>query len=245
MNQLQQVFNYQNHQVRTVIINDEPWFVAKDVCDVLNHSNHKVAVSRLDEDEVSKVYLTDSLGREQNTTIVNESGLYALIMTSNKHEAKQFKRWITHEVIPSIRKTGSYSIQKYQLPQTFSEALRLLADEVEARERLEQQLKITAPKAEMFDVIASADNAQTMSAVAKSFNWGRNKMFAFLREQKVLRHNNEPYQEYIDRGYFSVRQVPIVRSNRTDNKVQTLVTAKGIEFIGRLLQKQGLLQQAK
>lgn len=111
MNQLQQVFNYQDQQVRTVVKNGQPWFVAKDVCNVLNHSNHKVAVSRLDEDEVSKVYLTDSLGRNQKTTVVNEAGLYSLILTSNKPEAKQFKRWITHEVIPTIRKTGAYNQQ--------------------------------------------------------------------------------------------------------------------------------------
>lgn len=102
------VFKYAGSAVRTVIISGEPWFVAKDVCDVLNHSNHKVAVSRLDKDEVSKVYLTDTLGRNQRTTVVNEYGLYSLILTSNKPEAKEFKRWITHEVIPSIRKTGGY-----------------------------------------------------------------------------------------------------------------------------------------
>ncbi len=110
MNQLQ-VFNYRDQQVRTVVKDGQPWFAAKDVCNVLNHSNHKVAVSRLDEDEVSKVYLTDSLGRNQKTTVVNEAGLYSLILTSNKPEAKQFKRWITHEVIPTIRKTGSYNQQ--------------------------------------------------------------------------------------------------------------------------------------
>ncbi|MCY9153669.1 Bro-N domain-containing protein [Bacillus haynesii] len=116
MNELQKVFNYQDQQVRTVVKDNEPWFVAKDVCNVLNHSNHKVAVSRLDEDEVSKVYLTDSLGRNQKTTVVNEAGLYSLILTSNKPEAKQFKRWITHEVIPTIRKTGSYQMEQPKTP---------------------------------------------------------------------------------------------------------------------------------
>ncbi|KHF27792.1 hypothetical protein LR68_03343 [Anoxybacillus sp. BCO1] len=108
MNQLQKVFTYSGSQVRTIIKDDEVWFVAKDVCDILNHSNHKMAVSRLDEDEVNKVYLIDSLGRQQQTTVVNEAGLYSLILTSNKPEARQFKRWITHEVIPTIRKTGGY-----------------------------------------------------------------------------------------------------------------------------------------
>ncbi len=82
MNQLQKVFTYSGNQVRTIIKDDEVWFVAKDVCDILNHSNHKVAVSRLDEDEVNKVYLIDSLGRQQQTTVVNEAGLYSLILTT-------------------------------------------------------------------------------------------------------------------------------------------------------------------
>lgn len=107
MNELQKVFNYQDQQVRTVGKDGQPWFVAKDVCNVLSYSNHKVAVSRLDEDEVSKVYLTDSLGRNQKTTVVNEAGLYSLILTSNKPEAKQFKRWITREVIPQSEKRAA------------------------------------------------------------------------------------------------------------------------------------------
>ena len=246
MNQLQQIFQYQQHQLRTVIKDGEPWFVAKDVCDVLNHSNHKVAVTRLDEDEVSKVYLTDSLGRKQQTTIVNEAGLYSLILTSNKPEAKQFKRWVTHEVIPSIRKTGYYSIKKldsYMIDDPIERAKRWIEEQEEKR-AIEQKLQITAPKAEMYDVALSADNAQTMSIVAKTLGFGRNKLFSFLREQGVLRQNNEPYQEFIDRGYFRIRQVPISRSSGTQNKPQTLVTAKGMDYIAKLLKKHGLLKRA-
>ncbi|WP_117017114.1 phage antirepressor KilAC domain-containing protein [Aeribacillus pallidus] len=246
MNQLQQIFQYQQHQLRTVIKDGEPWFVAKDVCDVLNHSNHKVAVTRLDEDEVSKVYLTDSLGRKQQTTIVNEAGLYSLILTSNKPEAKQFKRWVTHEVIPSIRKTGYYSIKKldsYMIDDPIERAKRWIEEQEEKR-AIEQKLQIAAPKAEMYDVALSADNAQTMSIVAKTLGYGRNRLFAFLREQGVLRQNNEPYQEFIDRGYFRIRQVPISRSSGTQNKPQTLVTAKGMDYIAKLLKKHGLLKRA-
>ncbi|MED4535592.1 Bro-N domain-containing protein, partial [Heyndrickxia coagulans] len=106
MNSLQ-VFNFKQNEVRTVLKDGEPWFVAKDVCDILNHSNSRVAISRLDEDEkgVSKVYTP---GGYQNMSVVNEFGLYSLVLTSNLPEAKQFKRWITHEVIPSIRKHGAY-----------------------------------------------------------------------------------------------------------------------------------------
>lgn len=99
-------FDYQNHEVRSLLINDEPWFVAKDVCDILDLENPSMVVSRLDEDEVTKFNLG---GLSGETNIVSESGLYSLTLGSKKPEAKPFKRWITHDVIPAIRKTGSYS----------------------------------------------------------------------------------------------------------------------------------------
>ena len=111
MNEMQ-VFNYKSFQVRTVEINSEPWFVLKDVCAVLGISNHKMTAQRLDVDEVSQTYLTDSLGRKQETTIINESGLYHVILRSDKQEAKPFRKWVTSEVLPSIRKTGSYALPK-------------------------------------------------------------------------------------------------------------------------------------
>lgn len=105
------VFNYHSNEVRTLIDgNGESWWVAKDVCEVLGIMNHKDAVSALDDDEKDGVGITDSMGREQKTNVINEPGLYTLIIRSNKPEAKPFKRWITHEVLPSIRKTGSYSM---------------------------------------------------------------------------------------------------------------------------------------
>ncbi|MEK4453434.1 BRO-N domain-containing protein [Paenibacillus sp. FSL L8-0506] len=105
---LASVFSYGDRNVRTVVINNEPWFVAKDVCDILEISKYRDAVSRLDDDEVGSV-LVDTLGGKQEMGAINESGLYSIIMKSRKTEAKKFKKWITHEVIPSIRKTGSYS----------------------------------------------------------------------------------------------------------------------------------------
>lgn len=116
MHQLQKVFNYQDQQVRTVVKDGEPWFVAKDVCDVLGITDARKSVNLLDEDERNSVPVTDSLGRNQETFIINEPGLYSLILRSRKPEAKQFKRWITHEVIPTIRKTGSYQMEQPKTP---------------------------------------------------------------------------------------------------------------------------------
>lgn len=105
-------FSQEKSPIRVQLINGEPWFVAKDVCEVLEHSNHKMAVKSLDDDEVSTVYLTDAIGRKQETKIVSESGLYSLIFQSRKSEAKKFRKWVTSEVLPSIRKKGFYGVRK-------------------------------------------------------------------------------------------------------------------------------------
>jgi len=103
-----QVFDFQGKGVRTVYIGDEPWWVLKDVCEVLGLSNSRVVSERLEQDEVSQTYVTDSLGRSQDTTVVNESGLYSVILRSDKPEAKTFKKWVTSEVLPAIRRKGFY-----------------------------------------------------------------------------------------------------------------------------------------
>ncbi len=109
-------FEFESNQLRTMVDEKgDPWFVAKDVCNALEHSNHKVALQGLDDDEVRKVYLTDSLGRKQKTNVIDESGFYTLVMRSNKPKAKPFRKWVTREVLPSIRKTGQYSLPKQPL----------------------------------------------------------------------------------------------------------------------------------
>jgi anti-repressor protein len=119
MNKLQ-IFSYNDAYVRTVENDGEIWWVLKDVCDILELSNPTSVAERLDDDERSKF----DLGRQGETNIINESGLYNVIFTSNKPEAKQFKRWVTHEVLPSIRKTGGYNTQSVA-PMTDSERIRL------------------------------------------------------------------------------------------------------------------------
>lgn len=109
MNETMQTFNYDNNQVRTIMQDGEPWFVLKDVCKILNLSTPKRVAERLDNDEVSLTHLVDAIGRNQKTTIINESGLYSVILRSDKPQAKPFRRWVTHEVLPAIRKTGSYT----------------------------------------------------------------------------------------------------------------------------------------
>jgi prophage antirepressor-like protein len=109
MNNLPTIFEYQEHPVRVEMIDDEPWFVAKDVCDVLGLENSRQAIVRLDEDERNTVITNDGNRGNPRVSVISESGVYSLIFTSRKPEAKEFKRWVTHEVLPAIRKTGGYS----------------------------------------------------------------------------------------------------------------------------------------
>ncbi len=125
------IFDYQSSRVRVIMGGDTPWFVAKDVCDVLAIANVSDAVSTLDEDEKDDIGITDIIGRKQSTLCVNESGLYHLIFKSRKDEAKTFRRWVTQEVLPAIRKTGAYGIGQQAPMHTLREKLhdRLLANE--------------------------------------------------------------------------------------------------------------------
>jgi prophage antirepressor-like protein len=218
----QQPFVYEGRDVRIISLNGQPWFVAADVCSVLDISKHRDAVSRLDEDERGSV-LVDTPGGQQQMAAISEAGLYSLIMVSRKPEAKAFKRWVTHEVLPEIRKTGGY-----YLPKTLPDALRLAADLAEENETLK-------PKAEMHDLFLAADNAQPMKEVADAVGVGRNTLFKLLREKKILTSQNIPYRRYLDRGYFKVIEKTIEMGGQVINKPQTLVTPKGIDYIGRII----------
>ncbi len=145
MNELQVFKNDLFGEVRTVMQGGEPWFVAADVCRVLDHSNVSMAIDRLDDDERAKL----NLGRQGITNVVNEFGLYALIMGSRKPEARAFKRWITHEVLPSIRKYGLFASSGiFTEPDTMAALVRALRNEQERCEKLEQRLRwATSPQA--------------------------------------------------------------------------------------------------
>lgn len=196
--------NKQFGQVRIAMNeNGEPMFCLADLCLVLDLTPSKVA-QRLGEDVLSKYPLLTAGGIQQ-ANFVNEDGLYDVILDSRKPEAKKFRKWVTSEVLPSIRKTGSYSVQP-KLP-SYAEALRQLADKVEENERLQIENKEMKPKAEFFDTVADSKTAISMNDVAKVLGikgMGRNNLFEFLRNEKILMSNNVPFQIYVDRGYFRV-----------------------------------------
>lgn len=225
-----QVFNYQNTEIRTVGKDGEVLFVANDLCQIL--SIDSTQVRRLDEDEKG-LHLIQTPGGNQQMTVVNESGLYALILKSRKPEAKKFRKWVTSEVLPAIRKTGKYEVApQHHLPTTFSEALKLAYEQA-------IQIETMQPKVEAFDALLDTKNSMTMNQAAKTLETGRNRLFEFLRAQDILMSSgpnlNLPAQRYIDDGYFTVRLVTITHSDWSETKSQTLVTAKGLEYIRKKL----------
>ncbi|MEK4185619.1 BRO family protein [Paenibacillus sp. FSL L8-0494] len=250
MNQLQQ-FMYGHQEMRTLNIEGEPWFVAKDVCEVLEIANPTQAINRLDTDERAML----NIGRQGEANVVNEYGLYSLILGSRKPEAKQFKRWITHDVIPSIRKTGGYMI-----PQTMPETLRLLAAEIEKNQAIEaenkqlaieaaekdKKLKDQATPVAIYNLAISAHNTMSMQEVAKSLGTGRTKLYQILREEGIIMKNSTlPYQRFIDAGYFKVTERPRASGDVIVNDPATRVTAKGFDYIARLLKRRSETEQLK
>ncbi|ABN53664.1 MAG TPA: phage antirepressor Ant [Hungateiclostridium thermocellum] len=240
MADLPQVFNYKGKQVRTFIIDGEPWWVAKDVCDILELGDTHKAMERLDEDERNTIPVTDSLGRLQETYVVNEAGLYNLILGSRKQEAKEFKRWITHEVIPQIRKTGIYALEPKQL---------LAVAIIEAQKIIEEQdrkIKELQPKAEFFDAVAGSKDAIDMNRAAKLIyeetRLGRNKLFKLLRDKGILMKDNIPYQEYIDKGYFRTIEQKYTKPDGTTHiYIKTLVYQKGLDFIRKIVKEDNVI----
>lgn len=187
MNELQVFNNAMFGDVRIILQNDEPWFVAKDVCECLEISNSRQALSRLDTDEKADVILNDgSQNRKMN--IVNEYGLYNVVLSSRKPEAKEFKRWITHEVLPAIRKTGSYSMA---IPQTLPEALRAYADEVEQHNRTKALVEAQRPKVLFADAVSTSNTDILVGDLAKllsqnGYAVGQNRLFEQLRNEGFL-----------------------------------------------------------
>ena len=244
-----QAFNFNAMPVRVVTFDGEPWFVAVDVAAILSLGNPRSSLALLDDDEKG-VHNLDTPGGRQNLSIISESGLYSLILRSRKPEARPFRKWLTGDVIPALRRTGSYTLAPQRaLPQTLPEALRLAADLAEERERLTAENALLAPKAQVYDALMDADGTYAVGDAAKLLGTGELRLFALLRERQVLmdkkrsgaEHHNLPYQRYLDAGYFTVVTRP--RPNGEGGKVSQTprVTAKGLAWLQRSMSRQGLL----
>ncbi|BBP95942.1 hypothetical protein BSFA1_10710 [Burkholderia sp. SFA1] len=236
-------FRFEAMPIRLIANDDgEPWFVASDVCAALEIGNTSMALMPLDDDEKG-VSTIETLGGRQDVRTVSESGLYSLVMRSRKPEAKQFKRWITHEVLPSIRKTGAYSAA--QVPKTLSQALRLAAEQAE---HIEQQAALIAaqkPAVEFVGRYVEADGSKGFREVCKLLGAKENEFRAFLQDTNIvykLGGRLVPYQPHIDAGRFEIK-AGVTHDDHAYAFNQTRFTPKGIEWIAgkwvaRNLQKQ-------
>lgn len=226
--QLQVFKNPEFGEIRVIEKDGEPWFVAVDVCDILGLSNPTIAVSRLDNDERAKF----NLGRQGDATIVNEPGLYTLILGSRKPEAKAFKRWITHEVIPSIRKYGAYMTpEKLEEavcnPDTIIEICMQLKLEQERRKQVEAENRQIRPKADYFDNLIEIGPNTNLRDTAKEFCCPPSYLIQWLVAHGYLYRDSKarlkPYQSSVKSGLFVLKEYCV--NNHAG--LQVLVTPKG------------------
>lgn len=252
MNQLQ-IFNFESKDVRVLEINNEPWFVAKDVCDVLEIGNPSQALSRLDDDEKNTIILNEGIGNPQKS-IVNEPGLYTLILGSRKPEAKQFKRWVTHEVIPSIRKHGAYMtpdvIEKVLLnPDTIIQIATQLKEEQTKRREAEQIIEKQKHKVLFADSVSASNTSILIRELSKLISQngvsiGEKRLFEWLRTNGYLIKKpgtdyNTPTQRSMELGLFEIKESTINRSNGIQIKKTPKVTGRGqLYFINKFLSQQ-------
>ncbi len=244
---LERVFNYQNRRLRTVLNDGQYWFVVQDVCSALDVNNTRDAISRLVPDDVDLIELVDSLGRRQEMRIINEAGLYTLVLGSRKPEAKAFGHWITHEVLPALRRSGVYRMEGAKAGEEKGGMLALnrrqllnLALEAETEcEGLRQENAAMRPKAEFYDAVADSENSFSLGETAKMIGlsgFGRNNLIRFLRAQGILMADNVAKQRYVERGYFRIVQSDYYAADGSMRvKAVTRVYEKGVEFIRRHL----------
>jgi len=236
MNELQTFTNDQFGSVRIKEINGEPWFVAADVCKALDISNPTDAVNRLDEDEKALVSI-EGLSRGNDTgNVVSEPGLYSMVLGSRKPEAKAFKRWITHEVIPSIRKHGMWAREELlSNPDVLLEVVTRLKAESDARKALEAKNAELAPKGEYYDALVDRNALTCLRETAKLLSISEKKFIDQMLAKKFLYRDQKgrltPYADK-NRGYFQVKEYTSKTSKATG--IQTMVTVKGREHFAKL-----------
>lgn len=257
MNELQIFKNSEFGEIRTVTKNNEPWFIATDVCSALDISNTSQALTRLDDDEKNTIILNEGIGNP-NKSIVSEYGLYNLILASRKKEAKKFKRWITHDVIPTIRKHGAYMSSEV-IEKTLSDPdylIRLatnLKEEKAKRALAEAQIERDKPKVLFADTVSSSNKSCLVGELAKLISQeairrgeinkkiGQNNLFAWMRSNGYLcksgERKNQPLQQYVEQGLFELKKGTYVDANGVNVLTTTTkVTGKGIiYFINKFL----------
>lgn len=238
MNEIQ-TFDFDGSGIRTLTIGEEPYFVGKDVAEVLGYERPTKAIQdHVDEEDKDAVPIQDSIGRMQRTPVINESGLYSLILGSKLPEAKRFKRWVTSEVLPSLRRNGMYAMDELlDNPDLAINALQKLKEEREARRQLELQNAEMKPKALFAEAVETSSTSILIGDMAKLLRQngvevGQRRLFDWLRTNgwlmKTGESRNMPTQKAMEKGYFEIRERTI---SNPDGSVRitktTKVTGKG------------------
>ena len=245
-----QTFDFESQKVRTVIKNNEPWFVGKDVADILGYSRSDNAIRRHVDDEDKLTHRISASGQSRNMTIVNESGLYALIFSSKLPKAKDFKRWVTSEVLPSIRKHGMYATentieQMINDPDMAIKLLETIKQEREEKALLEQQIAEYEPKISYLDTILSSKDTVTITQIAADYGMSARALNKELHELGVQRKVGNQwilYKKHMSQGYTKSHTNEIPQSDGGFKVVMnTKWTQKGRLFIYELLKSEGVL----
>lgn len=240
---MNEIYNFKGQDVRTVTIDNKPYFVGKDVADILGYSNQRDALSKHVDDE-DKITLTSQNATLENLpnrglSAINESGLYSLILSSKLPQAKEFKRWVTSEVLPSIRKNGMFATDELLDNPDFAIAtLQKLKEEREAKKLLEAQIEADRPKVLFADAVSASKASILVGDMAKflkqnGYEIGQNRLFALLREKGYLISRkgasyNMPTQKSMELGLFEIKETAIPHSDGhvTINKTPK-ITGKG------------------
>lgn len=250
------VFNNEEFgNVRTVILNNNPWFVGKDVAECLGYTNSKKAIRDHVDDE-DKIMgernvtpsITDKLGRVQYPVFINESGLYALIFGSKLDKAKEFKHWVTSEVLPQIRKTCGYiPIEKEDDDLTImAKALNIMQNTLAQKDELlaqkEEVISQQKPLVDFANTVSATPTMVDMKTMAKllekenqDIHMGRNKLFAWLRKEGYLMSDNTPYERYVKQGIFKLTESEVETKNGSKLITKTYVTGKGQLYLAKKL----------
>lgn len=245
---MNEIFNFHGQDVRTVTINGEPYLVGKDVAEILGYSRPDNAIRNHVDDEDKLVHQFSASGQNRNMTVINESGFYALVLSSKLPRAKEFKRWVTSEVLPTIRKHGMFATDELLDNPDFAIAtLQKLKEEREAKKLLEATIEEQKPKVIFANAVSASHTSILVGDFAKlmrqnGLNFGQNRMFSWLRENGYLISRkanswNMPTQKAMDLGLFEIKETTI---NHSDGHISInktpKITGKGqLYFADKLL----------
>ena len=257
MNELK-IFNYENKEIRTQKLNDNIWFCLKDVCNILEIGNVTDTKNRLDVDEFDNIEVVDSIGKKQTMIFINESGIYSVILQSRKQEAKKFKKWVTSEVLPSIRKHGAYmtndTLEKaLTSPDFLIQLATNLKIEKEKNKMLTDKIETDKPKVIFAEALAVSEKSILIGELAKILKQngveiGANRLFEWLRANNYLmakgESRNQPSQKSMNLKLMEIKKTTI---NNSDGSVRvtvtTKITPKGQEyFINKFLKNKELIE---